>query len=74
MLDFVIQLGGVLLLIGLFGGIIYQLNWREPVAPGFVEEWDMMADFEPDTRTFQERLDEQRRLLKFQGIDVDKTG
>lgn len=59
--------------LGLFGiGIIwaffYQLVSREPPAPGFLEEWDMMADFEPDTRSLEERLEEQRRLLRFEKL------
>lgn len=65
--------GPVILAIVLIG-IWYQLNWREPTVPGYLEEWDIMADLEPDTRTHAERLEEQRRLLKAQGFDVDKTG
>ena len=68
---FIGQLAGALVLVSITLAILYQFNWRERPVPGYLEEWDMMADFEADTRSLEERLEEQRRLLKFQGYDVD---
>jgi hypothetical protein len=62
---------GIFVLVAIVLGIVYQLTWQEPVAPGFLELHELdtfLNDYEPDTRTLQERIDEQKRLLKFQGL------
>jgi hypothetical protein len=58
-------LGGILF-IAIVLIVYHQLTHREFHGPGYLDEWDMMADYEPDTRTHAERLEEQRRLLEFE--------
>lgn len=69
---------GFLVLAGLVAKIVYDLNWREPVVPGYLELHELdsfLYDYEPDTRSLKERIEEQRRLLKFEGLlDDDDSG